>query len=54
MIVSNMAELLSIPEALQRIVVSDVKIGKEIDRGSFGLVLEATLLSVSASMSCDI
>ena len=37
-----MAESFIVPESLQRLVVSDVEIGKEIDRGSFGLVLEAT------------
>ena len=39
---SNMADLFIVPESLQRLVVSDVEIGKEIDRGSFGLVVEAT------------
>jgi len=37
-----MAELVIVPEVLQRLVVSDVEIGKEIGRGSLGLVLEAT------------
>ena len=38
----NMAESSIVSEFLQRLVVSDVEIGKEIGRGSFGVVLEAT------------